>query len=336
MSLEPIKPKTALELYLADRENELSQATIYSHKSRIGHLIRWCNENSIENLNELTGRKLQQYRIWRRNEGNLRPASEKTQMDTIRVFIRWLESIDAVIPDMSTKVLSPTLSIEDKVRDVRIDKEQIDPVLTHLKKYEYASLKHVSLTLLWKTMMRIGAAHALDLEDYYPDEQYLQVVHRPERGTAIKNKKRGERYVALSGETCALLDDWIESKRADSTDDYDRKPLLTTNQGRMAKSTLRDYCYQETRPCSISGICPDDRDLESCKATHRDHAAKCPFNVSPHAIRRGSITNALNNDIPSQVVGDRANVSQSVLEKHYDRRTKKEKMEQRRGFLDNI
>jgi len=44
----------------------------------------------------------------------------------------------------------------------------------------------------------------------------------------------------------------------------------------------------------------------------------------------------LNNDVPSRVVGDRANVSQSILEKHYDRRTQKEKMEQRRGFLDNL
>jgi integrase len=212
----------------------------------------------------------------------------------------------------------------------------MDPVLAHLAKYDYASLKHVSLTLLWKTMMRIGAAHALDLEDYHREEQYLEIVHRPDNGTAIKNKNRGERFVALSEETCALLNDWIETKRPNVTDDFDRNPLLTTNQGRMAKSTLRDYCYQETRPCSISGNCPDDRDLNDCKATHRDFAAECPFNVSPHAIRRGSITNALNNDVPSQVVGDRANVSQSVLEKHYDRRTQKEKMEQRRGFLDNI
>jgi len=166
MSLEPIKPKAALELYLAYRENELSQATMYSHNSRIGHLVRWCNEKSIENVNELTGRKLQEYRIWRREEGDLRPASEKTQMDTIRVFIRWLETIDAVPADLSTKILSPTLSLDDEVRNVLIDKEQIDPVLTHLAKYDYASLKHVSLTLLWKTMMRIGAAHALDLEDY--------------------------------------------------------------------------------------------------------------------------------------------------------------------------
>lgn len=308
----------------------------FSHNSRIGHLVRWCSEKSIGNLNELTGRKLQEYRVWRREEGNLRPASEKTQMDTIRVFIRWLETIDAVPPDLSTKVLSPTLSLDEEVRNVLIDKAQMDPILTHLAKFDYASLRHVSLTLLWNTMMRIGAAHALDLEDYHSEGQYLEIIHRPEQGTAIKNKKRGERFVALSEDTCALLDNWVENKRPSVTDDFDRNPLLTTNQGRMAKSTIRDYVYQETRPCSISLNCPDGRDIEVCKATHRDHAAECPFNVSPHAIRRGSITNALNNDVPSRIVGDRANVSQSVLEKHYDRRSQKEKMEQRRGFLENL
>jgi hypothetical protein len=32
----------------------------------------------------------------------------------------------------------------------------------------------------------------------------------------------------------------------------------------------------------------------------------------------------------------RANVSQDILEKHYDQQTQREKMEQRRKYLDNI
>ena len=39
---------------------------------------------------------------------------------------------------------------------------------------------------------------------------------------------------------------------------------------------------------------------------------------------------------PPHVVGDRANVSEYVLDEHYDRRTDREKMEHRRKYLENI
>lgn len=37
-----------------------------------------------------------------------------------------------------------------------------------------------------------------------------------------------------------------------------------------------------------------------------------------------------------QVVGNRANVSQDVLDAHYDRRSDREKAEQRREYLDHV
>ena len=88
MSLEPIDPETAVELYLADREAEVAKTTLYSHSSRLGHFVRWCSEEDIDNLNELSGRRLHAYRLWCRREGELAPAAEKTQMDTIRVFVK--------------------------------------------------------------------------------------------------------------------------------------------------------------------------------------------------------------------------------------------------------
>ncbi len=85
MSLEPLDPKNGVKLYLADRETEVGKATLYSHSSRLGHFTRWCGEEDVDNQNEITGRSLYEYRLWRRNEGNLTPATEKTQMDTLRV-----------------------------------------------------------------------------------------------------------------------------------------------------------------------------------------------------------------------------------------------------------
>ena len=83
MSLEPIEPEAALELFLKDKEAELAQTTIKSHDYRLRHFLRWCHEQGIENLNTLTGRQLHEYRLWRREDGDLNKVSEKTQMDSL-------------------------------------------------------------------------------------------------------------------------------------------------------------------------------------------------------------------------------------------------------------
>jgi len=50
----------------------------------------------------------------------------------------------------------------------------------------------------------------------------------------------------------------------------------------------------------------------------------------------GAITHYLANDIPETAVSKRANVNPDIIEQHYDQRIAKEKMEQRRQYLDNI
>jgi integrase len=336
MTLEPIDPQTAVELYPDDRETEVTRATLNSHRLRLKPFIRWCGQNDIENLNELTGRLLHEYRIWRREDGGLAPASEKTQMDTIRFFIRWLESIDGVEQDLHTKVLSPTLSSDDKARDVMLDSERAERALAYLRKYQYASREHVVLTLLWHTMMRVGAVHALDVEDFDADNQYIEVTHRPEQGTSVKNADDGERLIALSEEVCQILIDWITDQRPETTDEYGREPLIASEQGRVHRSTLRRDCYRFTRPCVFTDECPHDREIDDCDAADHDYSYECPSSVSPHAFRRGAITKALNEDVPEKVISDRANVSEAVLDEHYDNRSHREKMEQRREYLDDL
>jgi len=90
MNLEPIDPETAVELYLAEREAEAAESTIRSHRARLNQFVRWCGEREIDNLNDLTGRKIHEYRLWRRNDGDLKKTTLKTQMDTLRVFVRFL------------------------------------------------------------------------------------------------------------------------------------------------------------------------------------------------------------------------------------------------------
>jgi integrase len=254
-------------------------------------------------------------------------------MATLRVFIRWCESIDGVPVDLHTKVVSPELSAGEGVRDTRLEAEPAEEILSYLGKYHYAEFGHVVITLLWQTMMRRASVVALDVDDYHPDEQYLTVKHRPETGTQLKNCENGERFVALRDDTCTLLDDWLADRRPDVIDEHGREPLLATAQGRPHPSTIASYAYGTTRPCTY-GECPHDRDTNDCEAAqNRNKAFDCPSSVGPHAIRRGGITHNLRRGVPEKAISDRADVSPSVLDKHYDRRTKQQKMEQRRDYL---
>lgn len=119
----------------------------------------------------------------------------------------------------------------------------------------------------------------------------------------------------------------------DLTDDYDREPLLTTREGRVSRSTVRDTAYRWSRPCELGEACPHDEDPDDCKAMEFDYASRCPSSRSPHDWRSGAITAYLLDDTPTEVVSERMDVSQKVLGKHYDRRTAREKMEQRRDYL---
>lgn len=335
--LEPITPEKAQKLYLDHRRREVSEATLQSHKSRLNHFIRWCNEQDIGNLNELTGRDLHEFRLRRRSSnGGIKPVTEKTQMDTLRVFVRFLESIDAVRNDLSKQVISPDLESKENVRDVMLESDIADEIIDHLAKYEYASRPHIVLTLLWHSMMRRGAIRALDVDDFYSEDQYIDIRHRPETDTPIKNKEDGQRMVALSPQICDLLDDWIENQRPSVTDEYGREPLLATPNGRIHATSVTSIVYNWTRPCRIGEPCPLNRDPDECEAASYTQSSKCPETVSSHAVRRGAITHHLQSDVPTEIVSGRADVGPEVIEKHYDRRSEKSKMEQRRKFLRNL
>jgi site-specific recombinase XerD len=335
--LESIEPERALDLYLEDKRRECQQATVDSHRSRLGFFVEWCEEQGVNNLNDLGAPDLHEYRVWRRQD--LNAVSEKTQMDTLRVFLEWCETIDAVPSGLSSKVRSPDLSDDERSREtvLRIDRGR--GILSHLEKYEYASAEHVLWLILTETGMRMGGARAFDVKDYRrnAEQPHLNVVHRPEMDTPIKNGKNGERRIGLDAAACEVIDDYLERKRPDVTDGYGREPLLATPQGRVAKSTIRKYVYKWSRPCEVTGECPHDRDVEECDAaTDIDQASKCPSSVTPHPIRRGYITHLLRSGVPVEVVSDRCNVSPAIIDQHYDVRTEEDKMLQRQQILDEV
>lgn len=339
--LETITPEEAVEMYEADRKQELRKSSLTTHRSALRFFKRWCLIQDLENLNNLTGRKLHRYRIWRREEAPtktdvLRKQSEQTQQKVLRQFIRYCEQIDAVPVGLHAKVRIPSIPDDEVARSDTVGPDQAQEILKWLSDYEYASLEHVVWLLLADTGTRIGTIVSLDVDDYFPQQEppYIRVRHRPETGTKLKNGENGERLVALSDPVCRVIDDYLEHQQPDVTDDHSREPLLATSHGRVSKSTVRKYVYKWTRPCVVGNGCPHGRDAESCEAASASSASKCPSSRSPHAIRRGYITHQLSAGVETSFIGGRCDVTNEVLEEHYDGRDERDKMEVRRRELD--
>jgi len=322
-----------MKLYLEHRQGEVSEQTLSSHRYRLSRFVEWCEEEAeIHNLNDLGGRDLHAYRVFRRETDELKSVTLQGQLSTLRVFLNFCASIDAVPESLHEKIMLPKVSEGEEASRTTLDEDRAKRALEYLEKYEYASRTHVTMLLLWRTGIRMGAARAIDLEDFDRDAPGIELVHRPKTGTPLKNKERGERWVALRNHTARVLGDYVDGPREDKRDDHDREPLLTTSRGRASLSCIRDGIYILTRPCKY-GDCPHDRNPDDCEAMTRATASKCPSSRSPHDVRSGAITAHLLDDVPVEVVSDRMNVSQDILDKHYDRRSEVEKMEQRREYL---
>jgi integrase len=135
----------------------------------------------------LTGRNLQEYRLWRQDDGDLAKITLNQQMSTIRVFLKWCGSVEAVPSDLYEKVMVPRVSDAESRRDETLVTETAETILDHLVRFHYGSVEHAVLALLWDTGIRIGAANSLDVQDVDIDEEWIQLEHRSETGTMLKN-----------------------------------------------------------------------------------------------------------------------------------------------------
>lgn len=338
--LEPLHPEEAVSWYLDDRSSELNHATLTSHRARLTTFAEWLVDRDVDNLNDLSGRDLSRYKTWRGD--GLQKASLKGQLATVRVFLRWAASVDAVPELLYEKVQLPSMSKGEGSRDEMVTREEARAIRDHVSTYRYGSLWHVFVELLL-CGIRVGSIHSLDVDDYQVSEESdgmkLCLRHRPDAETTLKNGEEAERDIAVTTTTATVLDDWLANKRPDVEDEHGREPLVATEQGRAAKQTLRNLSYKLSRPCFYQGDCPHDRDPDDCDATVRGgaHAHRCPSSKSPHPWRRGVITRLLQNeDAPDDAVTGRYDVSHDVLDKHYDRRSNEEKMESRRKWAESL
>jgi integrase len=346
--LEPMAPHEAVELYLEAKRDDLADATLEGHSTRLAAFVQFCDEEDITNLNDLTGRILYRYRVWRRkgNGDGRDPVKKVTlvgQLATLRAFLRFAGDVGAVPQDLFDQVSLPTMSGSENVSDTTLDPDRIITILDYLETYKPYTRDHVTVLVGWRTGARMGGLRALDLRDVDLDGDHprfdgpaIHFVHRPESGTPLKNQDLGTRWNRISQYTATVIENYIGGHRHDVTDDNGRAPLLTTEYGRPSRTTIRRTLYRVTRPCWYGEECPHDKDPETCDFTESRHASKCPSSRSPHDLRSGRVTYYRREDVPRRVVQDRLDASEDILDRHYDRRSAREQAEQRSEHLPDL
>ncbi|NUB91081.1 site-specific integrase [Haloterrigena sp. SYSU A121-1] len=342
-SLQPLSPEEGVGRYLKRREGEITENTADEYRRKLAYFLEFCEQQGIENLNDLDGRLVDDYRVWRRDDATdvVESLSAKTmqdEMNLFRAFLRYLESIEAVKPGMAENVIVPELGEGDGVRDVELAPERVAAILEYLRTYRYASRDHVVWLLHCRTGRRPGAIHSLDADDVYlGDDPYLAFRHRPETETRLKNGYKGEGEITVGESVAAVLADYIDVHRKAVTDDAGREPLLTSAQGRLSKTTIRRIFYNWSRPCAIGEACPHGREIDECTAASKKDAwSTCPSSHASYSARHGHITQLRRLGLPKSVISERCDVSEEIIKKHYDERSEADRRKLQRELFEQI
>ena len=145
-ALELITPADAVQMYLDDRKRDCQQATVKGHRSRLNFFVDWCTEQGIDNMNDISARDLHEFQVWRREDLNV--VSERTQMSTLRVFIKWCETIDAVPEGLFNKINVPNVPQGEGSREKTLHADRVEEIVEYLGTYEYATVEHVTWLIL--------------------------------------------------------------------------------------------------------------------------------------------------------------------------------------------
>ena len=346
--LDPIQPAEVVRMFHEEMKDEHAESTRRAEKHRLKAFLQFCEEEGIENLNDLDGRHLFEYKSWRRNgtgDGRepIKKVTLKGQLATLRRLLRFAEDINAVDKNLYERINLPKLNGSEEVSESTLKPDRAFEILDYLEQAQPSTRDHIIFLLLWKTGARTGAIRCLDLVDLDLDGNHpsltgpaIHFVHRPDKGTPLKNKDKASRWKRISEESAYHIKNYIKFHRNEVTDEFGRKPLITTKYGRPAANTIRSSLYRVTRPCWRGEPCPHNRDIDQCDATHLDHASKCPSSRSPHDVRSGRVTYYRRQDVPRIVVEEDLDASAEILGRHYDRRSDREQAEQRSKHLEDL
>jgi len=276
--------------FLSYKERNNKESTVRQYSWLIKDLVEFCERENANSTSDLDGWIIHQWINKRQDEDDVAPATLKTNVKSIKAFIRWCESNELIERGLAEKIDNPNIPDHQMRSEEVIHEERMNKILSYYENYNYATYHHAAFQLHWHVGCRASAIVALDMEDYQPHRDQIHFRDREETGTPLKNGKKGERIVSISQDVQHLLNDYIEGRRADIVEDSGREPLFTTKYARVSRGRLYKNITGISRPCVFKNECPHDRKESECEAA-RDKAQAPPSPSSKRLdpIRPGAI-----------------------------------------------
>lgn len=322
--------------FLRHKQETTKESTARSYKFPTKDFIQHCLQHGASVTGDITKRMVTTWLDERKQE--VKPITVKNNAKHIRVFLKWMGSRELCDWDIHEKIEIPTVPDRGDVNEDVLRADLAQSTLDYLDTYEYATIYHTLLYTMWHTGCRISGAISLDVDDFVSlssEADFIKFRNREQSGTPLKNNHKSKRDVTISDDLSLVLNDYINGRRLDKTDEYGRKPLFTIQGGRLTRQRAYKNIVAVTRPCVSTGNCPHDREIETCEAAQlKQQAPSCPSSASLHPIRKGAITNLINEGWPKEALSERVDVSVDVLEKHYDFRTTEKERKHRLQYMD--
>lgn len=333
--LEPISPSDGIDRFWEQsKQADVGANSVSQYKTKLAYIEEFLTQVvEIENLNNLSPRQAEEYEGWRKYDSldREKPLAGPTLEDDMYLYKEFLEYMTRIrgVPADTYEIVEVPNTGEGVDKET-LDADRADVILVYLDCFEYASREHVTILLLMKTGRRPCDLRALDVDDFDDsgDEATLTFKHRPDEGTGLKENEKHEAGIDLTTDVTKVIRDYIKHDRDDVEDAFGREPLLSTKNGRLSKSSIREYAYKWTRPCKVGKDCPHDRDPDDCEAANSSKKASgCPDSRSPRKIRSGYVTAKLNAGSSYESVGHRVGATKGVLQRHYDHPNQEEERE---------
>jgi len=334
MNPENSNPRKARREFIQHKQETQKGSTARAYEYPTRSFIEFIEANGVKTAGDISRRHVSGWIDERRE--NVKPITIHNNAKHLRVFLKWMAQRELVEWGIHERMEIPKVPEGGDVNDDVLRKDHAETVLDYIGTYEYATVYHALLFTMWRTGCRISGAISLDVGDFErtPEDNIIRFRNRNDTGTPLKNKSKSERDVSITDPLSETLEDYIASRRLEKTDDFGREPLFTVPGGRLTRQRGYKNIIAYTRPCVSGNTCPHNREIDECEAAQdKDQSPSCPSSVSLHPVRKGSITNHINEGWPKELLSERVDVSVDTLEKHYDFRKNERKRQNRKQYL---